>query len=635
MKYTISADLNSAIKQTAVLTSELNGLGKAALQASGYFVKVPASLNTLSQSLAKTAVEANKLDSSLGKGLAKGSNQAVGALLNLGRVVQDAPFGFIGIANNINPLLESFQRLKAETGTTGSALKALGASLIGGGGLGLAVSIGTAALSLFGLATRSAGKEAKEAAEKTDEYAKKIKSIAESSAAEIANVSVLVEAYKSQNLTQGQRIEIIDQLKRISPEYFNQLKSEKTSIDDLSIAYANYARNIEKSVIAEIKKDKLKTLLSKKIQLEFDLGLLERDTRFESLFNDIPKNAKENIDKTNNIFRQNPFTPKVSTGGFSDKTLADYQNRLTQLNKLSKESLDLAKQIGAVETISTGDIDKIKADKVKIDATEIAFVSGKVNFDDIFQSEGGIGFDASKLKFDPTTIFPQPITPLKIPVELILAEKAKLKLEEDIKNAKKAIADGVANSFQSLYADMLGGIGEAIGAIASGADSFVGVFKGILSSVGDFVIKLGKAAIQTAIIAKFLKQPFKNPVVGIAAGIAAIALGTIIKAATSSTGFADGGYVSGPGSSRSDSVPARLSNGEYVLQASAVRSLGRGFLDTLNTGNLPQFAMGGPSNNGSSIGGGQNLVLSGETITRGQDLLTVWRRATQTYSRIS
>ena len=37
------------------------------------------------------------------------------------------------------------------------------------------------------------------------------------------------------------------------------------------------------------------------------------------------------------------------------------------------------------------------------------------------------------------------------------------------------------------------------------------------------------------------------------------------------TPFADGGYVSGPGGSRDDRIPARLSNGEYVVNAKATR----------------------------------------------------------------
>src|SRR6187399_2943158 len=116
LKITASADLGQAIANVEKFTDKLEGVGDAAIAAEKGFSNLPGSLNKTSQSLAKTAVEANKLDSSLGKNLVKGSNQANNALLNLGRVVQDAPFGFIGIANNINPLVESFQRLKAETG---------------------------------------------------------------------------------------------------------------------------------------------------------------------------------------------------------------------------------------------------------------------------------------------------------------------------------------------------------------------------------------------------------------------------------------------------------------------------------------------------------------------------------------
>lgn len=64
-------------------------------------------------------------------------------------------------------------------------------------------------------------------------------------------------------------------------------------------------------------------------------------------------------------------------------------------------------------------------------------------------------------------------------------------------------------------------------------------------------------------------------------------------------GFASGGYVQGEGTATSDSIPARLSDGEYVLRAGAVRQLGVGFLDQLNnidrggvrrSSRLPKFA---------------------------------------------
>lgn len=47
-------------------------------------------------------------------------------------------------------------------------------------------------------------------------------------------------------------------------------------------------------------------------------------------------------------------------------------------------------------------------------------------------------------------------------------------------------------------------------------------------------------------------------------------------------GYATGGYVSGPGSATSDSISARLSDGEFVMRAAAVDRFGVGMLDQMN-----------------------------------------------------
>lgn len=59
-------------------------------------------------------------------------------------------------------------------------------------------------------------------------------------------------------------------------------------------------------------------------------------------------------------------------------------------------------------------------------------------------------------------------------------------------------------------------------------------------------------------------------------------------------GFATGGMIRGPGTGTSDSIPALLSNGEYVIRAAAVRKLGKNALDLINRGiAIPRFADGG------------------------------------------
>lgn len=57
---------------------------------------------------------------------------------------------------------------------------------------------------------------------------------------------------------------------------------------------------------------------------------------------------------------------------------------------------------------------------------------------------------------------------------------------------------------------------------------------------------------------------------------------------------AGGGPIRGPGSGTSDSILARVSNGEYVVRAAAVSRYGSGFMDAINRMALPKFADGGP-----------------------------------------
>lgn len=75
-----------------------------------------------------------------------------------------------------------------------------------------------------------------------------------------------------------------------------------------------------------------------------------------------------------------------------------------------------------------------------------------------------------------------------------------------------------------------------------------------------------------------------------ASSVAGAAALTAILALAASAAFADGGMVRGPGTGRSDSIPARLSNGEFVVNAQATRQ-NRGTLEAINNGQ--RFQNGG------------------------------------------
>jgi len=91
----------------------------------------------------------------------------------------------------------------------------------------------------------------------------------------------------------------------------------------------------------------------------------------------------------------------------------------------------------------------------------------------------------------------------------------------------------------------------------------------------------------------------------VTAGFIAAAVGAQI-AAIDNANYATGGYVRGPGSNTSDSIPANLSNGEFVMNAKAVRKYGVGMMNMMNQGKMPGFAMGGVV--GAATGGGSTTV---------------------------
>ncbi len=86
------------------------------------------------------------------------------------------------------------------------------------------------------------------------------------------------------------------------------------------------------------------------------------------------------------------------------------------------------------------------------------------------------------------------------------------------------------------------------------------------------------------------------PLVGLAALTAVLA---------TAKGFADGGLVRGAGDGRSDSIPAWLSHGEYVIPANSVAQYGTGFLDAVRDGRVAPVA---PAAGGGGQGGTDRVL---------------------------
>ena len=85
---------------------------------------------------------------------------------------------------------------------------------------------------------------------------------------------------------------------------------------------------------------------------------------------------------------------------------------------------------------------------------------------------------------------------------------------------------------------------------------------------------------------------------------------TVSGTSSNPTHWSTGGYIRGPGTGTSDSIPARLSNGEYVIKAAAVSKYGVDFFNSLN-----QMQGAPPARVGSAVSqssGGGTVYLSTE-----------------------
>lgn len=290
----------------------------------------------IQQTTSQVVAASGKMQQSLQK-VAPAGNQATQSLTNLGRVVQDAPFGFLGIANNLNPLLESFQRLRATTGSNALAFKALGSSLLGAGGLGFALSAASTLLILFGDRLFGASKKAKEAEDANKKYKDSIDAIFSSTAREATEAGTLVAVLKNETETRERKLQAIKELQRIQPEIFAGLKLEGQTVLGLDTAYKNYIDNLSTVIAVKIKQVQLEKLITE--QLTRQGATLTKSQKGNV---DLLKGITDSLDDARKKkFGDDPLAPLLNQMKANvekkDKEIAtDIENLFKDIQELSK-----------------------------------------------------------------------------------------------------------------------------------------------------------------------------------------------------------------------------------------------------------------------------------------------------------
>ena len=537
---------------------------------------------------------------------------------NLALVVQDLPFGFRGIQNNLPALMGGFAALSGPIYLAGSAIIAFFTAWDNG---------------LF--STKKNLKETKDASD----------ALYNSFSEEATRVNSLISVLKSETETRERKNRAIKELQDINPDVFKGLKLEGDGVKDLNTYYETYINNLKSAILLKQYESQLNEIIKKELKDEKTLRKVD------------PKPLKDVNDLLNQ--NKNIVAATENVTGKLDGRNQNILKGLNQENQLQKQKLDLVAKISSITggvklKPNNGPKDKSGEKARKAQEKEIARQMAadeylrnweiKLNTDIAnAQVAEGDRLAKNKEKTDNivaenrkniakalyninTGFLDEELTAIKTKTDLELKlnknrRDTNIKSLEDERTALQALADSgtytgeqlnkinealarnaaklevykevwksvaanINNSIQTLLVDSFTALGETLGELLSGKKVNIINKFGLL--LADSLIGVGKLLIQYATMVGIATALFSDPLtwpIALGVGIAAVAVGSLLKAKLSKPQeFANGGIISGPTMGLMGEYPGARNNPEVVAPLDKLKSLiGDGGVGTLET----------------------------------------------------
>jgi hypothetical protein len=548
------------------------------------------------------------------------------ALTNFGRVIQDAPFGILGIANNIDPLISSLQSLGKSAKENGvSPLKSLFSALAGPAGIAIGVSAVTSALitfgpqisaaiagvDKFGMAQREAAGEGAEAFSKAFSEFTRLSGIINDSNAGVKRQEDAFKQLNSELAKYGLEIESITAFQKVGIQVGSLYAKIKQEEAKSSLFAAEAAEQYKQQII-----------LQKKAQQGDLLGAFG-DLKFA----DQLKVGAKTLTATTLAFvggvgaLKTVFETSVAKGvGGTVKALAESEkdfnneaaksekeitNLVNQLDKLDGVNEKTAKTTAKTTEETIRKTAALKAKNVEVQK-EISFedqLLARVKAREAAEKSAQAIAGLDSLRANSATLAGEPQTAsLNIGnlTTKLNAQTAALAANSEayVKNANDIKSTAIATQNAAIAADVLSGVfNSAFQALSQGESPI----QAITQSLKQLIVRLAAAAATAAVLSLILGGITGGaPVI---AGAASNSFGGIFK---SLLGLASGGIASRP-------TPALIGDGgpEAVIPLSQLANIIGGVA----------MQMGG--------GGGGNL-----SIVRGQDIYYSNNNASRSFGRL-
>ncbi len=365
----------------------------------------------------------------------RGSNTVA---MEFNRIIQDAPFGMMGIGNNVQQLAGNFSQLSKNAGGTVPALKAAFSAMVTGPNLALlAISALTAGITAYNMGAFdfiSANKEKKKSLEdlqkELDEYRATLSTVqqqsivgAQNAQQELATLDALASQARNTALSNEQRTAAVEELQKKYPSYLGNLTDEQIKTGDVSEEMSKLRTNLIETAKAYAMIDKVR---------ENSISLLDLETRALTRAQEIQQKVAS-IPDIRATERPREVALAAAQGRepvfLKERAVLDDINKLLeeqaadaeQINKLNQENLSLQERTnqalangGNLVKETASNLSKAAKEFKPIDANQLFSIdlddlqksieSGYKRISETLSKDGNIVNVPVKLDFTPETL---------------------------------------------------------------------------------------------------------------------------------------------------------------------------------------------------------------------------------------
>ena len=565
-----------------------------------FVATIEADINKWTPNLDKAGKDISNFANNTKKDLDKVSRAQKGAgtvAMEFNRIIQDAPFGMMGISNNLTQLTDNYknyaQSVKQAALEQGKSVsnfqifKGAVAGILSPINLfSLGISAVTSGLILYQQWQQRAKKVTKETSDKFKELAENLNNIsatmykaAQSSGNEVAQLNALykitTDVNQSTNARKKAAKDLIDQY----PALFGKFSQEQVMLGKAKTAYDE----VSKSIIATARAQAAYGRIGEKASQQLAIDETNRSLQKEIALLDVAIKRQEdltaagqsvgaaaeavesgNVRRLNDLYDQRSKILNQVTGNLVDR--AKIQEDINQL-----EGFAITNQAKTVEFTE-------KADKKTKDLTDsisklMSELNGStlseydrrifeigVKYEGIFKSIKNIGDTSKKENAFGLATQAKQFELLNARAERFIETTSKIgtgglkgltnnvvsmpieaKVTADFSNLNNQLS-GVKTTIQTLVLDLQSVVGNGISdmmstlgnTIANGGNWLEGIGKGILSAMGGLAKSIGEQMIAFGVAGLALKKLMLNPFLSIAAGAALVALGSFASSSIGS-----------------------------------------------------------------------------------------------------